>query len=63
MEKKFVIFWDKTYSNGENSRVVDLGFFGHNNGFENEEQQAVERIEVGETTPMDNTHVWVMRVL
>ena len=62
MEKKFVIYWDKTYSNGSKSQVVDEGFFGHHNGFENEEQFAIQRIGIGETAPMDNNHVWVMRV-
>jgi hypothetical protein len=62
MKKKFVIYWDNTYSSGPKSQVVEENFFEPNNGFENEEQMAVQRIDVSETTPMDNNHVWVMRV-
>lgn len=61
MEKKFVIFWDETYDNGSKSKVVDKGFFV-NNGFMATDLLTVERLDVGETTPMDNNHVWVMRV-
>ncbi len=64
MEKKYVIYWDDTYaSGGKKSEVVDESFFSVYNGFEKEEKMAVELLtEVGQTTPMDNNHVWVMRV-
>jgi len=62
MNKLFVIYWDETYSPSEKSKVVGEEFFGHHNSFENKEQYAIQQFDIGETTPMDNNHVWVMRV-
>jgi len=59
--KKFVIYWDKAYAE-EKVSLVDETFFRASNGFEREEKSAVENLDVGECTPMDNNHVWVMRV-
>ncbi|MFA5366641.1 MAG: hypothetical protein WC333_02055 [Dehalococcoidia bacterium] len=61
MEKKFVIYWDETYMTSK-SRVVELSFFSALKGFDIEDQNAVERLDIGETTPMDNNHIWIMRV-
>jgi len=62
MEKKFVIYWDETFMYPNITKVVDLGFFSSFNNFDIEEKNNIERLEVGDTTPMDNHHVWVMRV-
>lgn len=64
MKKLFVIYWDKSYSASvaEKPKVVGEEFFGHHNAFDNEEQNAIQRLDIGETSPMDNNHVWVMRV-
>jgi hypothetical protein len=61
MEKKFVIYWDETYDS-EKAEVVGLGFFTADKGFGIEEQSAVELIETGGHTLIDNGHVVVLRV-
>ena len=60
--KKFVIFWDDSYDAVDKSKVVDENFFHVENGFFSADSYRIKALHIGESHPLDNAHVWVLRV-
>lgn len=59
--KKFVAYWGKGYD--ETVKIVRLHDFGEDNGYDDEDREGIDKLEVGETysPPCPETHV-IMRV-
>lgn len=56
-----MIYWDKTYTK-EQVKLVEFNQFNDKFGFDNGDRLILNQLNVGETTQMDDGHIWVTRV-